>query len=374
MKVSKIPALRNLWYAVARADHAYAGAPLPVRLFGEEYTLWAPGPGQAVLTEAYCPHRGARLSAATIEGERLVCCYHGWQFSSSGACTRVPQLEAGLPIPPKARVRTWPVVERYGLCWACVGEPATDGPPGFREADELGWRTQLDFFEPWATSALRVIDNNLDLSHPAFVHQGTFGDPTRPLVAPYDLERTAGGFLTRVPQDVGGVGPQMGDSDEARRYQRAQETELLDLVHTRIRLSYGGKAADYAFYGSATPLDDDHCMYVRVSALAGSEDEQPYDMFWEFSRRVTIEDKVVLEETSSDFPVSATEEVHLRCDKVTLELRRQLGRSLKGSTDGGLGEHRPLFVVERGDLAPPDEGGEAVVGRHRGDGIELGAR
>jgi hypothetical protein len=48
---------------------------------------------------------------------------------------------------------------------------------------------------------------------------------------------------------------------------------------------------------------------------------------------VTLEDKVVLEETSPDFPLDVTREVHLRCDKVTLEYRRQLGR-LAASTGG----------------------------------------
>jgi phenylpropionate dioxygenase-like ring-hydroxylating dioxygenase large terminal subunit len=185
---------------------------------------------------------------------------------------------------------------------------------------------QVDFLEPWAASALRIIDNNLDISHPAFVHRGTFGDPSRALVANYEIERTAAGYLANVPQDVGGVGPQIGEANEGRRYERTQETELLGPVHTRIRLSYGGEAADYCFYGSATPLDDEHSLYVRVSALAGTEQEQPYSMFWDFSRRVTLEDKVVLEETDPDFPLDITREVHLRCDKVTLEYRRQLAR------------------------------------------------
>jgi hypothetical protein len=185
---------------------------------------------------------------------------------------------------------------------------------------------QVDFLEPWAASALRIIDNNLDISHPAFVHRGTFGDPSRPLVANYEIERTAAGYRANVPQDVGGVGPQLGEANEGRRYERTQETELLGPVHTRIRLNYGGEAADYCFYGSATPLDDEHSLYVRVSALAGTEQDQPYSMFWDFSRRVTLEDKVVLEETDPDFPLDITREVHLRCDKVTLEYRRLLAR------------------------------------------------
>jgi phenylpropionate dioxygenase-like ring-hydroxylating dioxygenase large terminal subunit len=337
MKVSEIPALRDQWYAVARVDEVRQGVPVAVRLFGQPHTLWKPVEGEPVLTEAFCPHRGARLSAASICGNRLVCCYHGWEYGPTGACLRVPQLEAGLPIPSKARLRTWPVVERYGLCWVCVGDPVSNGPPMFEEVDTLGWRVQVDFLEPWAASALRIIDNNLDLSHPAFVHKGTFGDPTRPLVAPYDVEPTEGGFRARVPQDVGGVGPQIGDADEGHRYERTQETELLTPVQTRIRLSYGGSAADYAFYGSATPIDDEHSLYVRVSALAGTEKEQPYAMFWDFSRRVTEEDKFVLEQTNPDFPVGVTEEVHLRCDKVTLAYRRHLA-GLAGQGAGGRAE------------------------------------
>ena len=337
MKVSEIAALQDQWYAVARVDEVRRGVPVAVQLFGQPYTLWQPVDDAPVLTEAFCPHRGARLSAASIRGDRLVCCYHGWEYGPTGACLRVPQLEPGLPIPSKARLRTWPVVERYGLCWACIGDPVHDGPPPFEEVDVLGWRVQVDFLEPWAASALRIIDNNLDLSHPAFVHKGTFGDPTRPLVAAYDVEPTTGGFRARVPQDVGGVGPQIGDADEGHRYERTQETELLTPVQTRIRLSYGGSAADYAFYGSATPIDDEHSLYVRVSALAGTEEEQPYAMFWDFSRRVTEEDKLVLEQTNPDFPVGATEEVHLRCDKVTLAYRRRLAE-LVGHGAGGRAE------------------------------------
>jgi len=337
MRVSEIAPLRDQWYAIARVTDVRAGGPMGVQLFGQPYTLWCPEGGSPVLTEPFCPHRGARLAAGTVQGERLVCCYHGWQFGATGACLRVPQLEEGLPDPPRARLQVWPVVERYGLCWACVGEPTSDGPPPFHEVDELGWRVQVDFIEPWAASALRIVDNNLDVSHPAFVHQGTFGNPDRPLVAPYEVETTQGGFRARVPQDVGGVGPQMGVDDEALSFERTQETELLSPVHTRIRLSYGGTACDYAFFGSATPLDDDHSLYVRVSALACPEDEQPYDMFWAFSRRVTAEDKVVLEQTNPDFPLDVTDEVHLRCDKITLAYRRQLIR-LVGQRVGGRSE------------------------------------
>lgn len=181
-------------------------------LLGEEFVLWVPERGPASLVQPFCPHRGAHLAAASVCGERLVCCYHGWEFEASGKCAHIPQLEPGTPVPPKARLATWPVVERYGLWWACVGEPSSDGPPPWFEADELGWRVHVDFFEPWSACALRIIDNTLDQSHPAFVHRGTFGDPRRPLVPRYEVERTASGFrpasATRSPVS----GPRWGST------------------------------------------------------------------------------------------------------------------------------------------------------------------
>ncbi len=348
MLVSGISGLADQWYAVARSDDLAGGGPLPIRLLGSPYVLWAPAGGGPVLTQPYCPHRGAELAAGCVRDERLVCCYHGWEFLPSGACTRIPQLDSGVPLPRKAILTTYPAVVAYGLVWVCVGTPATAGPPRFAEAEEPGWRVQVDFLELWAASALRILDNNLDQSHPAFVHQGTFGDPARPHVPPYTLQRTAGGFRADIPQEVTGVGPQMGVADVSTRFRRTQEVELLDPVHTRIRLRYQGTAPDYAFYGSATPIDDDHALYVRVSALAGSEAEQPYAMFWEHSRQITREDQVVLERTNPDFPLDLTEEVHLRCDKTTIELRRTLVGLVSGSAGlraAGGSDHGTLRVA-----------------------------
>jgi phenylpropionate dioxygenase-like ring-hydroxylating dioxygenase large terminal subunit len=326
MRVSEIAGLRNEWYAVALTDGIEDRRLQTVHLFGEEYVLFVPRTGSPALFAPFCPHRGANLAAGVPLDETIQCCYHGWEFGTDGACKKIPQLDESTPIPSRARVRTWPVVERYGMYWACVGVPAADGPPGWYEADELGWRVNVDFFEPWKACALRIIDNNIDQTHPAFVHQNTFGDPTKPRIPKYDLQHTERGFQARIAHTVGGVGPQMGDADESAFYERITEVELLSPVQSRILLTYEGRAHDYCFYGSATPIDDEHAMYVRISALASDEEAQPYQMFWEFSRRVTLEDQVVLETTHPDFPVELTSEIHTQPDKTTIEYRRILGR------------------------------------------------
>lgn len=327
MRVTELTALRDYWYAVALKTES---GPKSIRLFGEDYVLWRTIQGP-VLSQAYCPHRGAHLGCGSEADDTLVCSYHGWRFGPDGVCVHIPQLDPGVPIPPKARIQTYPVVERYGVIWACVGTPVTPGPPSWHEADVLGWEVHVDFFEEWTASAFRIIDNNLDQSHPAFVHQSTFGDPSRPIVPRYEIEVTPTGFRTRIPQYVSGVGPQMGVPDEEEAFDRIQEAELLGPLHTRIRLEYGGGTPDYSFYGSATPIDDGRSMYLRCSALAGGEKSQPYELFHSFSRRVVDEDRVVLESTNCDFPIVATQEVHLRCDRNTLEYRRVLSRLARSS-------------------------------------------
>ncbi len=323
MYVTQLSALRNYWYVIARSGDS---TPKSVRLFGQDYVLWQSEGGEPVLTQPFCPHRGADLATAAIVVDKLICPYHGWQFDINGRCTAIPQLDPGLPIPPKAKLATWPVIEKYGLYWTCVGRPAVPGPPAWLEADELQWEIHVDFFEPWNASAFRIIDNNLDQSHPAFVHQNTFGNPNAPLVPKYELHRTTMGFRSRIPQQVGGVGPQMGIVDEDRSFSRIQEAELLGPLHTRIRLEYGGSPPDYCFYSTATPVDDTHSIYIRCSALAGDSTSQPYELFHSYSRRVVDEDRLVLEATNADFPIDIKSEVHLRCDLTTLEYRKVLAR------------------------------------------------
>lgn len=63
--------------------------------------------GDDVLVAAdRCPHRGAPLSAGTIEHDCLVCPYHGWAFDQQGEVAAIPALGRGARLPKRARLRT----------------------------------------------------------------------------------------------------------------------------------------------------------------------------------------------------------------------------------------------------------------------------
>jgi nitrite reductase/ring-hydroxylating ferredoxin subunit len=59
-----------------------------------------------------CPHRGAPLGAGHVDGERLFCPLHGWEFKvTTGACATRPDLS----------VRSYPVAVERGRVWVDLG-------------------------------------------------------------------------------------------------------------------------------------------------------------------------------------------------------------------------------------------------------------
>ena len=112
---------RNSWY-VAAWDHEVQRLKLVRRiLLGEPVVLYRKSDGAPVALEDRCCHRHAPLSHGRLRGDRLECGYHGLQFDPSGACVHIPAQDS---IPASARVRSYPVVERYHWIWIWMGDPA----------------------------------------------------------------------------------------------------------------------------------------------------------------------------------------------------------------------------------------------------------
>ena len=78
------------WHPVAYSGELAPGEPLAVDLLGEALVLWRDSAGTAHAFFDLCIHRGTALSLGTVEGDEIVCPYHGWRYGSDGACTRDP--------------------------------------------------------------------------------------------------------------------------------------------------------------------------------------------------------------------------------------------------------------------------------------------
>jgi phenylpropionate dioxygenase-like ring-hydroxylating dioxygenase large terminal subunit len=180
------PALRTFWHPVAYSSAVQPG-PTGVRLLGENLVV-ARMDGEVRCFRDLCIHRGTPLSLGWVDGASLVCGYHGWEYDSTGRCVRIPALPSERTIPGKARTDTFRVRERYGLVWVCVGEPKAD-TAGFPEFDEPGFTTYEAPTLVRSCSAARQLENFMDESHFAWVHEGILGDRLHAEAPAFDVTR-----------------------------------------------------------------------------------------------------------------------------------------------------------------------------------------
>ena len=170
-------------------EDAGLGGPQALQLLGQPLVLWRTAQGEPVLLADRCPHRGARLSMGRVAQGRLQCPYHGWQFDAQGACALVPATPGFTP-PASSAVRRFGVRVAHGLLWCDVSGQAAHLPPNLSHLP--GRRLVYGPFDV-ATSAPRAVENFLDTSHFAFVHEGWLGDAAHPEVPPHEVSHTADG-------------------------------------------------------------------------------------------------------------------------------------------------------------------------------------
>lgn len=166
--------MKNCWQAAAFTQEVIGGQLLARRICDEALVIYRGGDGKPVALEDRCPHRFAQLSKGALIGDVLRCGYHGLCFDTQGKCVQIPGQDH---IPSKARVRAYPVVERYRLVWVWMGDPERADPslvPDVHWLDDPAWAASEGYHRIEANYRL-LNDNLLDLSHETYVHTRTIG-------------------------------------------------------------------------------------------------------------------------------------------------------------------------------------------------------
>ena len=165
--------VRNAWYVGSWSPDLQADTLQAIQILGEPIVLWRTAQ-QVVALADRCVHRLAPLSLGRCEADKLRCMYHGLLYDNQGQCVQIPGQDT---IPPAARVRSYPVVERHSWVWVWMGDPARADesliPPavGLEDPQWLLGRGQLDY----EAEARYINDNLLDFSHLTYVHANSFG-------------------------------------------------------------------------------------------------------------------------------------------------------------------------------------------------------
>ncbi|HUZ75237.1 MAG TPA: aromatic ring-hydroxylating dioxygenase subunit alpha [Stellaceae bacterium] len=161
--------LRNGWY-VAAWDHEVGEGLLGRTILGENIVLFRTTDGGIAALEDRCCHRHAPLSVGKrIDGGLVQCGYHGLVYDKTGACIRVPSQAT---VPPGARIKSYPAVERHRWIWLWMGNPTGADRtqiPDISWHRDPSWAMVTGYFHV-KCNYQALIDIQLDQTHSKYVH------------------------------------------------------------------------------------------------------------------------------------------------------------------------------------------------------------
>ncbi len=316
------PALRNAWYAVARSVEV-GPSPVAVTVLATKAVLYRSPAGRVIAAPDRCPHREAPLSQGELRDGCLVCPYHGWTFGDDGRCVRIPSSAESVPPPPRAHLSSFACTERYGLVWLCVGDSPPDELLCIPQESDPSFRRINTPVERWETSATRMADNFLDITHFPYVHVGTFGRAQETVVPKVELEPLDSGWFgyryeVRANNALGSLASgQTGDVVE-----RAMSSgfHLPFDVRSTIRYENG---LEHIILMLSTPIDD-VTSYFTFVIWRNDDFSVSAEEVIRFDLAIGAEDKKMLERLDGVLPLDQTSLVSVQADKASVEWRRRL--------------------------------------------------
>ncbi len=110
------------WYWAFKSQDLKKKQIKHLTFLGEELAVYRGEDGVVRAVEAYCPHMGAHLAEGKVDGKGIRCFFHAWKFDERGSLVDIPcRKKLGLD----AKIKQYPVKEKYGVIWIYTGENPT---------------------------------------------------------------------------------------------------------------------------------------------------------------------------------------------------------------------------------------------------------
>ncbi|EJL27317.1 ring-hydroxylating dioxygenase, large terminal subunit [Caulobacter sp. AP07] len=338
------PFVTNCWY-VAGFSWEFSRALRARTILGRPLVLYRTAADRPVALSDRCVHRSYPLSASTLDGDTIVCGYHGLRYDADGQCVEAPALQT---CPRGVGVRSYPVREQGPLVWIWMGEaPADEALPIGDWVSDPAWpASQQSYHLPASYIALH--ENLLDLTHLSFLHANSFGTPDF-ASAPYevDLESTPGRFVltrsvmpTRLPP-VWAEPTGLTGRDAAR-------------ITTSEFLAPSAHVVSARFYGLDVPEQERADTRIMTAHLVTPETAASTHYFIHHARNFAQADPGVTQFMNDQLAVAFTEdvvgltkveqmiaatpdgdfyEISLNSDRAGLAMRRWLFQAAHGAAD-----------------------------------------
>jgi phthalate 4,5-dioxygenase oxygenase subunit len=155
------------------------GAPVRVRLLGEDLIAYRDSNNEIGLLDAFCPHRRAPLFFGRNEECGLRCVYHGWKFDRNGDCVDMPSEPAGTPLQARVKIKAYPTHEAGGVVWAYLGPKEHRPPPPAYEWLRAPATHRHVSKTLQHSNYLQGLEGGLDTAHVGFLHKDDRNAVTR---------------------------------------------------------------------------------------------------------------------------------------------------------------------------------------------------
>ncbi|NML44267.1 Rieske 2Fe-2S domain-containing protein [Ramlibacter sp. G-1-2-2] len=265
--------LRLFWQPIALSTDVKKGDAIPVKVLGDELTLFRGDSGEAHLVAGRCRHRQTLLHTGWVHGDTIRCMYHGWRFDGSGACVERPAEKEAAP-PPAAKIAGYPVREYCGLVFAWLGEgeaPEFDLPR--KDALEAEGVTIVATKETWKINWFQQIENSLDATHVSFVHRAlrvaSFGDAVTDAIPELSYAETEAGIEQTARRGAGNV--------------RKSNWTFPNNNHVVVPgLTPADPWIDFVIW--MVPADDEHSTRFTLYALKAQDEAQKQRLLQQFEK------------------------------------------------------------------------------------------
>jgi phthalate 4,5-dioxygenase len=164
--------MRRYWIPALLTEELPApdGAPVQVRLLGEELVAYRDSTGKVGLLAEHCSHRGTSLFYGRNEDCGLRCIYHGWKYDAHGDVLETPAEPAGSTFHQRLKHPAYPTHEAAGIVFAYLG-PSEHRPlfPSYSWADVPADRVSVTK-SLQDCNYLQGLEGECDSSHLRFLH------------------------------------------------------------------------------------------------------------------------------------------------------------------------------------------------------------
>ena len=163
--------LRRYWQPVALAEELpVGGAPLAVKILGEDLALFRDDQGRIGLLGIHCSHRGTDLSYGRIEDGGLRCLYHGWLYDINGRCLEQPGEPGGGANRGAIHHLAYPCQEKGGVIFTYMGPDAAPLLPNYEFLNQApGHCCVYKVYHD--CNYLQANEGNIDPVHLSFLHR-----------------------------------------------------------------------------------------------------------------------------------------------------------------------------------------------------------